>query len=184
MFLVARRTKYRVVERVDVDNTPPLPLTPSNHDKENTRDCDVPPSSQTTVYPNSSLPSQPTSVIQMPPPSHPTPSEQASAVPVQSFPNVSLASYLRMAQGTSSNPAPSPSATTSWAQQLNHHGVLQITHGPNRQPNFHQNNRPYLFQGDTSTPLDPTEVPVEELNVYWEDSCKHCLIVSIITKTG
>lgn len=171
MFLVARRTKYRVVEVVQDENSPPTPPTQPTAEPPTLHARHGQPLSQSTAYPNSSNPSLPTPDINNHSPSQPTPPEQATSVPAPSLPDFSLQSFLQMAQGNPQNAAPSSSATTSWAHQLQSHGVFQVTNAQRQTTPLQRRNRPCNL-GFSSTPLDPTEVPAEDLNVYWEDERK------------
>lgn len=186
MFLVARRTKFRVVKRVD-ENVDPNHASSTPGTAPNDNHASVLPSTVSTVYPNSSaFMSSPqakdnTAVSQHSSDRPPSPPTQLNDAPPASLPDFSLGSYLRMAQGIPREQVSQHSALNSWAQQLNRDGVLQTSN--HSLPQHHINPRPghRNYAPSTSTPLEPVEVPAEELNVYWEDSRKS--LCSITTRT-
>lgn len=190
MFLVACRTKYRVVERVDNHR----PTTNIHTDLTGTvapiNGGNAPPASNSTVYPNSSLSSL---TSQAPRHSSILPNESSirsnstsqrasQPDPPQNhtqnlpFPDFSLQSYMRMAQGDTPNDPSSLPGISSWAQQLHCDGVLQASNRfankDNRTVGIHHRHNTAI----TSTPLDPGEVPADELNVYWEEHSKLSIV--------
>lgn len=173
MFLVARRTKFRVVEKPLENNTSVI-----NEDQRRTptkrRVSSTPlAASNTTVYPNCSSPPHSSQAQSASLSSHAPQSQsqshdisQQGSAPLQLMPNFSLQSYLCMAQGLPHEENPVTTVTTEWAQQLQRDGVLQLQNGPS-----HPRTQPRIFPAPpyTSTPLNPADVQAEELNVYWED---------------
>lgn len=176
MFLVARRTKFRVVEKALDNGTP----TSTYYSTPDTRHSPIPTTHQapssSTAYPES-LTSSSTNHDQPAPestPAHPPPSQdsQPANAPPTSIPNFSLQSYIRMAQGLPSQEEFIPPTTISWAQQLQRDGVLQTSNRLSHQQARYKEPTHHKDLPLTSTPLNPADVPAEELHVYWEDPCK------------
>lgn len=189
MFLVARRTKFRVVEQaLDAPIQPDNVLqTTSNQQHSTSPTFPVP--SNSTGYRNSSgtLPTSQAMITSQchdpsPPQTQPLEPSQPGNEPPTSLPNFSLQSFLRMAQGLShQDSGPSP-ATTSWAQQLHRDGLLQ-PHNRLTQPRHQNNQQPQQLELPlTSTPFNPADVHAEDLNVYWEDSRTSLPIQKFVTK--
>lgn len=177
MFLVARRTRFRVSERVDELDTQRSgsnSYTPSTH-AEGGGDSQLDNYSQPS--PSTHTPETNIEHQQPPFPQASTVAQTAMAsIPETSQTNLgdfSLQSYLDMMRGNPhSRTAPvnvlQPSAYQPHNQlmlQSNTHIQYRGNHYPDHRI-FSSN--PHL----TSTPLDPATVPAEALDVYWENSSK------------
>lgn len=179
MFLVARRTKFRVVKQAA--EPPPTPIigqsstaeAPSSNINRNvikSNSTAYPQSSPNSPRPNASSDidsRQSTQEGHMPPAALQPPKQ-----PTLDFPDFSLNSYLCMAQGAPRNAGPSTSTTTAWAQQLHRDGVLQTSNQTYAMAS-HVGPQVIPMHPLTSTPLNPADVNPEDLNVYWEDPCKY-----------
>lgn len=179
MFVVARRTKYRVSESVHNLHVDAASITLETNQRQpelqahsNPTHKSIPITQQPTL-PEQTLHSatsgrQPTFDTAT---QHVKPIRTSTA---NTLPDFSLQYYLDMAH-RSGNPAERGlSNTNRWAHHLIEDRILQIDHPKAQQP--HQARRPPDSsepQPYTSTPLDPAAVPAEALDVYWEHPCKY-----------
>lgn len=167
MYVVARRTKYRISKRANdtVDLTTITSQTPHPGNKS------TPAHGRTAAnihIESASLGA--TQMIQNKHASQPQTSDNnvSRNTPTTSLPDFSLQSYLNMAGGSNfRNPAVTNNPT-KWGRHLYNIGILQACPQTN-QPHRRQPIR-RAPQHLTSTPLDPGLVPVKDLEVYWDHS--------------
>lgn len=173
MFLVARRTRFRVSERVDEPSTQGSGR--DGYTSSTTAQAVV--VAQKDPHPQFSLSSHTLETSENP--QHPPYTQESTAgknpiapTPQPSQNNIgdfSLQSYLDMMRGnTQPQPAPLYNPQSS-DQQSNSNGML-LTNSQ-RQPRSQQHADHRIFSSNprlTSTPLDPAIVPADDLDVYWE----------------
>lgn len=176
MFVVARRTRFRISERVKPCHTQTTNILPEPDSQRSNSAT----SNNVQFQDRTTSPQSPTPNLALQQPLHSTPIENNPPLPSTSLPpipssnasnsiltpNYSVRLYLEMCGGQTRADS---ARALSWANQLQGSGLLQSNPLRHRKHNRTNDNQRALPTGSPIlTPADPAAVPAEELDVYWD----------------